>query len=61
MATLDVQPKKKSSWPWVILILILIAAAVIYFMTQNDNGAVNSTDSQDTTSVQRDTITPPVP
>lgn len=36
MATLDVQPKKKSALPWILIVLILVAAAVIYYFMRDD-------------------------
>ena len=35
MANLDVQKKRKLSFPWILLVLILIAAGVLFYLNRD--------------------------
>lgn len=55
MANIDVQRKKKSPLPWIIIALVLLAALAYYLWTRNqthNNGELNGplTDTVTTTT-----------
>lgn len=47
MANLDVQPKKQSPLPWIIL-AVVVAALAIWFFTRDSDGGDASADPADT-------------
>ncbi len=61
MAHIDVQRKKKSPLPWILVGLLLLAAIAYFLWTRNqthDNGNLNEpvTDSINTTTPTTDTL-----
>jgi CHASE3 domain sensor protein len=53
MANIDVQRKKKSPLPWILIALLLLAALAYFLWSRNkthDNGEVTGTDTTITTT-----------
>ncbi len=58
MANLDVQPKRKTIWPWLLLALIVIAL-VIFFVLRSNEGVNNTTVGPSPTDTSRSGATTP--
>jgi CHASE3 domain sensor protein len=54
MANIDVQKKRKLSFPWILIILILIIAAVLFYMNRDKISSGNLTASPTTADTMRD-------
>lgn len=58
MAELDVQPKKRSVWPWVLIALVVLAILVFFIVQETDlvSDMKDTTIFEDSTEASIDTV-----